>query len=108
MGEAYADVRVLVTTGKIMTLDELSSVKGRGWEDIDVSVLFFYFFDLPTILLFWLRVHALFASFYSVHCIDSVCFIFGTDSDWSALEMPLGFLMFYSQRCASTNTQSQH
>lgn len=26
-----------VTTGKIMTMEELSAVKGRAWEDVDVS-----------------------------------------------------------------------
>jgi hypothetical protein len=25
------------TTGKIMTMDELSNVQGRAWEDVDVS-----------------------------------------------------------------------
>jgi len=32
-----ADVS-LVTTGKIMTMEELSNVQGRAWEDVDVSV----------------------------------------------------------------------
>lgn len=27
-----------VTTGKIMTVEELDNVKGRAWEDVDVSV----------------------------------------------------------------------
>lgn len=27
----------LVTTGKIMTMEELSNVQGRAWEDVDVS-----------------------------------------------------------------------
>jgi hypothetical protein len=48
--EAYADVLfflVAVTTGKIMTLEELSSVKGRGWEDIDVSGVCYFFFTPP-------------------------------------------------------------
>lgn len=27
----------LVTTGKIMTIEELNNVKGRAWEDVDVS-----------------------------------------------------------------------
>lgn len=31
-----ADER-LVTTGKIMTVEELDNVKGRAWEDVDVS-----------------------------------------------------------------------
>lgn len=31
-----ADV-FLVTTGKIMTMEELSNVQGRAWEDVDVS-----------------------------------------------------------------------
>lgn len=26
-----------VTTGKIMTMEELSNVQGRAWEDVDVS-----------------------------------------------------------------------
>jgi len=26
------------TNGKIMTMDELSNVQGRAWEDVDVSV----------------------------------------------------------------------
>lgn len=26
------------TTGKIMTMDELSNVQGRAWEDVDVSI----------------------------------------------------------------------
>jgi hypothetical protein len=30
----------LVTTGKIMTLAELDDVKGRAWEDVDVSAPF--------------------------------------------------------------------
>lgn len=30
---------VLVTTGKVMTLEELSKVQGRAWEDVDVSAL---------------------------------------------------------------------
>ena len=29
---------VTVTTGKIMTLEELDKVQGRAWDDIDVSV----------------------------------------------------------------------
>jgi hypothetical protein len=29
---------VTVTTGKIMTMEELSNVQGRAWEDVDVSV----------------------------------------------------------------------
>jgi hypothetical protein len=28
----------LVTTGNVMTMEELANVKGRGWEDIDVRV----------------------------------------------------------------------
>jgi hypothetical protein len=32
-----ADISV-VTTGKIMTMEELSNVQGRAWEDVDVSV----------------------------------------------------------------------
>ena len=32
----WADDR-LVTTGKIMTVEELDNVKGRAWEDVDVS-----------------------------------------------------------------------
>jgi len=31
-----ADISV-VTTGKIMTMEELSNVQGRAWEDVDVS-----------------------------------------------------------------------
>lgn len=31
-----ADIN-LVTTGKIMTMEELSNVQGRAWEDVDVS-----------------------------------------------------------------------
>ena len=27
-----------VTTGHVMSMDELANVKGRGWEDIDVRV----------------------------------------------------------------------
>lgn len=27
----------LVTTGKIMTMEELSNVQGRAWDDVDVS-----------------------------------------------------------------------
>lgn len=27
----------LVTTGKIMSMEELSNVQGRAWEDVDVS-----------------------------------------------------------------------
>jgi hypothetical protein len=33
-----ANIR-LVTTGKIMTMEELSNVQGRAWEDVDVSAL---------------------------------------------------------------------
>lgn len=33
-----ANIRI-VTTGKIMTMEELSSVQGRAWEDVDVSFL---------------------------------------------------------------------
>lgn len=29
--------RRLVTTGKIMTMEELSNVHGRAWEDVDVG-----------------------------------------------------------------------
>jgi hypothetical protein len=29
----------IVTTGKIMTMEELSNVQGRAWEDVDVSAL---------------------------------------------------------------------
>lgn len=28
---------VKVTTGKVMTMEELSNVQGRAWEDVDVS-----------------------------------------------------------------------
>ena len=28
---------LIVTTGKIMTMEELSNVQGRAWEDVDVS-----------------------------------------------------------------------
>lgn len=28
---------IAVTTGKIMTIEELNNVKGRAWEDVDVS-----------------------------------------------------------------------
>jgi len=28
---------IIVTTGKIMTMEELSNVQGRAWEDVDVS-----------------------------------------------------------------------
>lgn len=38
-----ADVS-LVTTGKIMTMEELSNVQGRAWEDVDVSA---YHADTP-------------------------------------------------------------
>jgi hypothetical protein len=30
--------RPAVTTGHVMSMDELANVKGRGWEDIDVRV----------------------------------------------------------------------
>lgn len=29
-----------VTTGNVMTMEELANVKGRGWEDIDVRIPF--------------------------------------------------------------------
>lgn len=28
----------IVTTGKIMTMEELSNVQGRAWDDVDVSL----------------------------------------------------------------------
>ena len=31
-----ADTESAVTTGHVMSMDELANVKGRGWEDIDV------------------------------------------------------------------------
>jgi len=34
-----ADVESAVTTGHVMSMDELANVKGRGWEDIDVCAL---------------------------------------------------------------------
>lgn len=39
MCERSADVGKLetVTTGHVMSMDELANVRGRGWEDIDVS-----------------------------------------------------------------------
>ena len=37
MCESIADVDCTVTTGHVMSMDELANVKGRGWEDIDVS-----------------------------------------------------------------------
>lgn len=30
---------VVVTTGKIMTMEELANVQGRAWEDVDVSAI---------------------------------------------------------------------
>lgn len=30
----------LVTTGKIMTMEELNNVQGRAWDDVDVSTGF--------------------------------------------------------------------
>lgn len=27
----------VVTTGKVMTMEELGSVQGRAWDDVDVS-----------------------------------------------------------------------
>jgi hypothetical protein len=30
-------VRPTVTTGHVMSMDELANVKGRGWDDVDVS-----------------------------------------------------------------------
>jgi hypothetical protein len=35
--ETNADQATTVTTGKIMTMEELSNVQGRAWEDVDVS-----------------------------------------------------------------------
>lgn len=34
-----ADTILIVTTGHVMSMDELANVKGRGWEDIDVSAM---------------------------------------------------------------------
>jgi hypothetical protein len=31
-----------VTTGHVMSMDELANVKGRGWEDIDVRGMSFF------------------------------------------------------------------
>ena len=33
---------LLVTTGNVMTMEELANVKGRGWEDIDVRSLLLF------------------------------------------------------------------
>lgn len=32
-----ADLDIVVTTGKAMTMDELNNVQGRAWDDVDVS-----------------------------------------------------------------------
>lgn len=36
---AHANI-ASVTTGKVMTMEELSAVQGRAWEDVDVSLNF--------------------------------------------------------------------
>jgi len=38
----------IVTTGKVMSLEELSEVKGRAWDDVDVSSTFFALLVLRT------------------------------------------------------------
>jgi hypothetical protein len=49
-----------VTTGHVMSMDELANVKGRGWEDIDVRGM--------TLLLFARR-----PSTDSTHSTDYAC-----------------------------------
>jgi hypothetical protein len=39
------------TNGNVMTMDELSNVQGRAWEDVDVSVCSFGYGLLLTISL---------------------------------------------------------
>lgn len=39
------------TNGNVMTMDELSNVQGRAWEDVDVSVYIFGYNILLTITL---------------------------------------------------------
>lgn len=39
-----ADAKPAVTTGHVMSMDELANVKGRGWEDIDVRGMTFLLF----------------------------------------------------------------
>lgn len=43
-GGALKDVANIgkVTTGKVLSLDELSQVQGRAWEDVDVSTFFHF------------------------------------------------------------------
>lgn len=33
---------VIVTTGKVMSMEQLSAVQGRAWDDIDVSLCLRY------------------------------------------------------------------
>lgn len=40
----------VVTTGNVMTMEELANVKGRGWEDIDVSSYSAYPSSFPQML----------------------------------------------------------
>lgn len=43
-GSSKADAFTAVTTGHVMSMDELANVKGRGWEDIDVRGMTFFLF----------------------------------------------------------------
>jgi len=47
-----------VTTGKVMSLEELSEVKGRAWDDVDVSSTFLeLLLFFPLFHIFLLIVH---------------------------------------------------
>ena len=42
LGRVEIDAKIhagYFTTGKVMTMEELSQVQGRAWEDVDVSTL---------------------------------------------------------------------
>lgn len=48
--------KTIVTTGKVMTMEELSNVQGRAWEDIDVSLKAPFVPYLPSAVQLFLKV----------------------------------------------------